>query len=236
MKQYHSSGFTRHKSARIVHLSIRGRFLIWERLEWRQTGIYLFGFLFLSANYHCIRRTFSMLSAHPASNLPPGVTPIPTGKLDLRAESEIVSNLLAYRPVTSEKNIWAFWDGGWGGMRPWTQRNVIAWMRRFEPSGWTVRWDPEQSHSYSESKTIARSAWLIWSHNHRTTSLRSSVRMDSQRRLRGIPQKFHKPYPTSSDFLSCTNSEGSGSTSAVWCFATWVTYGRLSKTLKRHIP
>lgn len=88
-----------------------------------------------------------MLSAYPALSVPPGVAVIPTEKLDLRAGSEIVSTVWRYRPVTSEKNIWAFWDGGWGNMRPWTQRNVIAWMRRFEPSGWTVRYDPRPSHS-----------------------------------------------------------------------------------------
>lgn len=89
-----------------------------------------------------------MPSTHLASSLPPSIAVVPAEKLDLRAESEIVSNLLGYRPVTSEKNIWTFWDGGWGRMRPWTQRNIIAWMRRFEPSGWTVRWDPRPNHSY----------------------------------------------------------------------------------------
>ena len=80
-----------------------------------------------------------MTPAHPPPSLPPGVTPIPAEKLDLRAESELVNTLLRHRPVTSQKNIWAFWHSGWDDMRPWTQRNVIAWMRRFEPSGWTVR-------------------------------------------------------------------------------------------------
>jgi hypothetical protein len=42
--------------------------------------------------------------------MPPRFTPI---QLDLRAESEIVSNLLRYRPAISENNIWVIWDGGW---------------------------------------------------------------------------------------------------------------------------
>ena len=161
-----------------------------------------------------------MLSTHTASGWPPGVSPIPTEKVDLRAESELVTNLLRYRPVISERNIWAFWDGGWGGMRPWAQRNVIAWMRRFEPSGWTVSWNASSSQSYPESEFIARSASLIWSQIHRTTSLRSSIQKGSLRRFGEIPRNSHNPYPTSSDFPYSMTSGESGSTSAVWCFAT----------------
>ncbi|KZP05752.1 hypothetical protein FIBSPDRAFT_842766 [Athelia psychrophila] len=74
-----------------------------------------------------------------ARDLPSGILVIPDEKLDLRPEREIIKTILTHRPVTSEKNIWVFWDRGWGAMRPWTQRNVIAWVRRFEPLGWTVR-------------------------------------------------------------------------------------------------
>ncbi|KAF8550948.1 hypothetical protein OG21DRAFT_353924 [Imleria badia] len=43
---------------------------------------------------------------------------------------------------------YAFWDGCWGGMRPRTQRNVIAWMWRLEPSSWTdFRGIPRKSHN-----------------------------------------------------------------------------------------
>ncbi|KAG9311208.1 hypothetical protein JVU11DRAFT_8283 [Chiua virens] len=59
-----------------------------------------------------------MSSTSIAAALPPGVEAIPEEKLDLRPESEIVGTLLTYRPVTSEKNIWAFWNTGWDNMRP----------------------------------------------------------------------------------------------------------------------
>lgn len=45
--------------------------------------------------------------------------------------------LQTYQPVTSEKNVWAFWHSGWMEMRPWCQRNIINWVRRLGPE-WTV--------------------------------------------------------------------------------------------------
>lgn len=39
--------------------------------------------------------------------------------------------------MTSEKNIWGFWHNGFAQMKPWTQRNVINWVRRLGPE-WTV--------------------------------------------------------------------------------------------------
>jgi Capsular polysaccharide synthesis protein len=44
----------------------------------------------------------------------------------------------SYQPVTTEKNVWAFWHSGWAGMRPWCQRNIVNWVRRLG-SDWTVR-------------------------------------------------------------------------------------------------
>ncbi|MCJ1440296.1 MAG: hypothetical protein MMC23_000779 [Stictis urceolatum] len=57
---------------------------------------------------------------------------------DNRSNSEIASALRSYQPVTSEKNVWAFWHSGIDTVRPWSQRNVINWARRLGPD-WTVR-------------------------------------------------------------------------------------------------
>lgn len=66
-----------------------------------------------------------------------GIEPLPEQLLDLRSDDEIVDELRRYRPVTSERNVWAFWQTGWDTMKPWTQRNVISWVRR-HPT-WIVR-------------------------------------------------------------------------------------------------
>ena len=63
---------------------------------------------------------------------------IPPSRLDPRTDEEIAETLCAYRPVTSERNVWAFWDEGFLALRPWYRRNVLAWVRRLGPS-WTVR-------------------------------------------------------------------------------------------------
>ncbi|KAL8745346.1 MAG: hypothetical protein Q9190_002507 [Brigantiaea leucoxantha] len=58
---------------------------------------------------------------------------------DQRSDSEILSQLQTFQPVTdSEKNVWAFWDKGLLNSPPWNQRNVISWVRRLGPE-WTVR-------------------------------------------------------------------------------------------------
>ncbi|KAI0903774.1 capsular polysaccharide synthesis protein-domain-containing protein [Ustulina deusta] len=57
---------------------------------------------------------------------------------DKRTDDEILRTLREYQPVTSEKNIWTFWDSGIHGMPAWCRRNVIGWVRICGP-GWTVR-------------------------------------------------------------------------------------------------
>ena len=57
---------------------------------------------------------------------------------DERTDTEILQSLSTYRPVTSEKNVWAFWHSGAASMPAWQQRNVIDWIRLLGPS-WTVR-------------------------------------------------------------------------------------------------
>ncbi|KAI0200936.1 capsular polysaccharide synthesis protein-domain-containing protein [Astrocystis sublimbata] len=85
------------------------------------------------------------VSASPKPNVtsaakvtvPPGLTLIDPNKLDLRTDEEIATWIQEPHPVTSDKNVWAFWDKGFVQMPPWVQRNVINWVRRLG-SGWTV--------------------------------------------------------------------------------------------------
>lgn len=58
--------------------------------------------------------------------------------LDPRSDDEILQSLATYRPVTSEKNIWAFWHSGVLAMPAWCQRNAVDWVRVCGPD-WTVR-------------------------------------------------------------------------------------------------
>ncbi|OKL57358.1 hypothetical protein UA08_07451 [Talaromyces atroroseus] len=68
--------------------------------------------------------------------LPPGFRQLAP---DTRTDEQIARLLQTHQPVSaSEKNVWAFWDSGWTGMRPWCQRNIINWVRRLGPE-WTVR-------------------------------------------------------------------------------------------------
>lgn len=58
---------------------------------------------------------------------------------DQRTDEEILQALAQYAPVTSEKNIWAFWHSGLDKMPAWCQRNVADWVRICAPQGWAVR-------------------------------------------------------------------------------------------------
>lgn len=58
--------------------------------------------------------------------------------LDNRSDADILASLVTYRPVTSEKNIWAYWHSGIDAMPDWCRRNVIAWQRICGPS-WSIR-------------------------------------------------------------------------------------------------
>jgi len=59
-------------------------------------------------------------------------------RLDTRSDEEIGASINKYIPITSTKNVWAYWNTGWDTMKPWTQRNVIGWVRRLGKD-WTVR-------------------------------------------------------------------------------------------------
>lgn len=69
----------------------------------------------------------------------PKVVQTPQSRLDSRSDEEILEDLSRHHAVTSsEKNIWAFWHSGLSNMKPWTQRNVIGWVRKLGPE-WRVR-------------------------------------------------------------------------------------------------
>ena len=80
--------------------------------------------------------TFTRNFTIPASAT--GLCKVPDSQLDLRPESEILAGLRSYQPITSEKNVWAFWDKGIDYMYPSYRCTVVNWVRKLGPS-WTVR-------------------------------------------------------------------------------------------------
>ena len=63
---------------------------------------------------------------------------IPSTELHIEDKSQIIKRLRLHQPVTSERNVWAFWDKGFDAVLPWCHRNVIDWVQRLNHS-WTVR-------------------------------------------------------------------------------------------------
>lgn len=63
---------------------------------------------------------------------------VPNSELDLRPDSEIIEELCSFRPITSEKNVWCFWDKGLERMYPSYRNTVMNWVRKLGRS-WTVR-------------------------------------------------------------------------------------------------
>lgn len=57
---------------------------------------------------------------------------------DTRSDEEILNALSQHIPVSSEKNIWAFWHAGVDSLPSWSRRNLIDWHRICGPS-WTIR-------------------------------------------------------------------------------------------------
>ncbi|RFU72028.1 glycosyltransferase [Trichoderma arundinaceum] len=72
-----------------------------------------------------------------ADNVPAGLKLIPKERLDPRSDAEIALVFQQKQPITSDKNIWAFWHSGYNHMPAWLRRNAIDWVRRQGP-GWTV--------------------------------------------------------------------------------------------------
>lgn len=58
---------------------------------------------------------------------------------DTRSDDEILASLNEHAPVTSEKNIWAFWHDGLTKAPAWCQRNTVDWVRICGGTGWTIR-------------------------------------------------------------------------------------------------
>lgn len=60
---------------------------------------------------------------------------------DLRSDAQLFDSLSKHKPITSEKNVWAFWDKGIRHMPSWCQRNVFGWIRICSRGDkpWTVR-------------------------------------------------------------------------------------------------
>ncbi|KAI1109620.1 hypothetical protein F5Y14DRAFT_431663 [Nemania sp. NC0429] len=67
-----------------------------------------------------------------------GLREVPQSKLDLRPEAVLLKELQSFRPVTSEKNVWCFWDKGLDRMYPSYRCTVLNWVRKLGRS-WTVR-------------------------------------------------------------------------------------------------
>ncbi|KAF2162466.1 hypothetical protein M409DRAFT_69071 [Zasmidium cellare ATCC 36951] len=77
---------------------------------------------------------------HAHFDIPPEYQPKlrPVQPKDTRSDDEILDSLTQPTPVSSEKNIWAFWHAGLRGLPNWCPRNLIDWHRVCGPS-WTVR-------------------------------------------------------------------------------------------------
>ncbi|KAJ2967646.1 hypothetical protein NQ176_g9561 [Zarea fungicola] len=71
--------------------------------------------------------------------IPKGLYRIPVELLDTRPDAEVDRDLVEYRPVTDDKNIWFFWHNGYENMYPTAQRTVRAYHRRFSKLGWQIR-------------------------------------------------------------------------------------------------
>lgn len=57
---------------------------------------------------------------------------------DDRSDEEILQTFSSHVPVTSEKNLWAYWDSGIDNAADFLKRNVCDWVRILG-SEWTVR-------------------------------------------------------------------------------------------------
>lgn len=74
--------------------------------------------------------------APAADLLPLKIKPLP--HVGRRTDEEIVHTIVNPPPVTSEENVWAFWDKGYEAMPPWQKRNVLGWARMLGPN-WIIR-------------------------------------------------------------------------------------------------
>ncbi|RDL31346.1 Uncharacterized protein BP5553_09555 [Venustampulla echinocandica] len=94
---------------------------------------------------------------------------IPSSQLDGRSDDEIIATLLKYQAITSEKNVWTFWDTGFSEMRPYVRRNIIGWVRRLGPD-WTVRVLDHVAGSPLNVSTFVNSTFFPEAFNNGTMS------------------------------------------------------------------
>jgi hypothetical protein len=57
---------------------------------------------------------------------------------DTRTDEEILQTFRTKATITSEKNVWAYWDSGFEHAGDFLKRNVCDWVRILGPE-WTVR-------------------------------------------------------------------------------------------------
>ena len=73
-------------------------------------------------------------------DVPNGTQVLSSSRQDSRTDDGIIASLISPpSEVISQKNVWAFWDKGFVKLRGWQKRNVIGWVRKLGPTGWTVR-------------------------------------------------------------------------------------------------
>ncbi|KAI9695319.1 MAG: hypothetical protein M1820_008726 [Bogoriella megaspora] len=80
-----------------------------------------------------------LMGKHPLYAMPPTMRAIPREELDVRSDEQIDKTILNAPPVSSEKNVWFFWDKGYSHVHQYAKRNIRAWHRRLSPFGWTIR-------------------------------------------------------------------------------------------------
>ncbi|KAI1329438.1 capsular polysaccharide synthesis protein-domain-containing protein [Xylariaceae sp. FL0255] len=98
-------------------------------------------------------------SADTKVGVPAGLKLIDPAKLDLRSDEEIATWLQQRQPITSQKNVWAFWHSGYSNMTPWVQRNIINWVRRLG-SEWTVHLVDQVEGSETHISHYVESSWF----------------------------------------------------------------------------
>ncbi|KAJ3578607.1 hypothetical protein NPX13_g1958 [Xylaria arbuscula] len=102
-----------------------------------------------------------------SSTVPQGLRLIDPKKLDPRSDSEIAAWLQQPHPITSDKNVWAFWHSGFENLPPWVQRNIIGWVRRVGPE-WTVHVLDHVPGSKTNVANYVESSWFPECFNNHT--------------------------------------------------------------------
>lgn len=98
--------------------------------------------------------------------------------LDDRSDDEILASLKEHVPVTSEKNVWGFWNTGVDSIPGWSKRNVRTPLPNPPSSGLGLRltWPPTSRSSAGSVCLVhpGQSASSIPTQAHQITSSTSS--------------------------------------------------------------